>query len=366
MNEMNVKLKVVEKEKVEALTKIGHLNALINTPRADSQEDKKLENHVGIKQSKMDPTVKDLPGEVKEIVSKGSKEKVIPGLGNCLIGTTEAHIAGDVENTTQLSRDLNTHMAMYRAIYLETMIFPLDITIGVNGETKYFEKGQEQEFFDWLLEAPEAAFMWRGCTDMLGLANMIRMDIDCIVHVQGTEPQVYHFSPDPDFPFLDEDKMKPLDPTKRLQPKMTVLNYKDNHYNLIVEKDSMLAQSGSFTFQRKAAKINELEKKEKNVDISIETVLKKKIDDLERTIQQVLLENEKLRQHNSGGGQGKAEVPAQLVDPVGGGQGMAGTTVQGASGELGPGDEIFLADEARWQNMELAPENIEVSLDPPR
>ena len=34
---------------------------------------------------------------------------------------------------------------------------------------------------------------------------------------------------------------------------MTVLNYKDFHFNLVVEKDSMVAQSGTLSFQRKTA-----------------------------------------------------------------------------------------------------------------
>ena len=48
----------------------------------------------------------------------------------------------------------------------------MTITIGVNGEKKHFQKGQEQDFFDWLAEAPEAAYMWRGCMDIIGLSNM--------------------------------------------------------------------------------------------------------------------------------------------------------------------------------------------------
>ena len=88
----------------------------------------------------------------------------------------------------------------------------MNITIGVNGGDTSFNKGQEQNFFDWLAEAPEVAFMWR-------VANIFRMDIDCIVHNEGTKPQLFQFSTDPSFPFQEEDMMRPKDPTKRIHPK---------------------------------------------------------------------------------------------------------------------------------------------------
>ena len=206
-----------------------------------------------------------------------------------------------METTIELARDLNTHLAMYRHIYLPKIEadFPLTITIGVNGQEKIFNKGQEQDFFDWLAEAPEAAFMWRGCVDIIGLSNMFRMDIDCIVHLDGTEPQIHHFSPDPDFPFMDEDIMKPKDLTMRLQSKMTILNYKDNHFNLIIDKNSMLAVSGSLSFQRELAETaqdkTEERKSSSSNDTFNELTLKKKICELEITIEKVLKENKILR-----------------------------------------------------------------------
>ena len=106
-------------------------------------------------------------------------------------------------------------------------------------------------FFDWLAESKEAIYMWRGCVDIIGLCNICQMDIDCIVYMEGTAPEVRHFSPDPEFPWKDDDTMKPKTLNRRDHPKMTVLNYKDFHFNLVVEKDSMVAQSGTLSFQRK-------------------------------------------------------------------------------------------------------------------
>ena len=83
--------------------------------------------------------------------------------------------------------------------------------------------------------------------------NLFQMDIDCIVYQEGTMPEVKRFCPDPDFDWDDDDKPKLIHPNDRLYPKMTVLNYKDTHFNLVVEKSIMIAQSGTFTFQREMA-----------------------------------------------------------------------------------------------------------------
>ena len=243
---------------------------------------------------KDDPNTRLLPKQVEQIVSKGSKEAIAPGDGTCLIGTTALHIEGDTEHRTQLAKDLNTHIGMYRDIYLPKIEadFPLTVTIGVAGKTKTFLKGQEQEYFDWLVGSLDAVFMWRGCLDIIALSNMLRMEVDCIVHQEGSVPEVYHFCPDRKFPFLDEDKSKPKNPEAIMHPKMTILNYKDNHFNLIVEKNSMIANLGSFTHQRELAR-NRNEVQDNN---TMEAKLHNKIQGLEEALKVSLNENQKLKE----------------------------------------------------------------------
>ena len=202
-----------------------------------------------------DPSVKDLPEVIKKIVKEGSKEVNITGNGSCLIGTTAVHIAGDEDSTNEVANDLSMHMSMYRSTYLDKISadFPLTVKIGTRGATRTFEKGEEGSYFDWLIESTESVYMWRGCVDILGLCNLYKMDIDVIVYMEGTMPEVKHFSPDTSFPWLDSDTMKPDNPNIRKYPKMTVLNYKDVHFNLVVDKDSMVAKSRTFGFQREKA-----------------------------------------------------------------------------------------------------------------
>ena len=136
--------------------------------------------------------------------------------------------------------------------------------------------------------------MWRSCVDIIAISNMLRMSVECIVHEVGSVPVVYKFSPDQDFPFLDEDIFKPKDPTELKYPKMTVLNYKNNHFNLIVEKDSMIAQIGSFSFQRKLEKNRNINQVKSTT--TLETKLYQKIDNLEKALKDKIEKNTKLKE----------------------------------------------------------------------
>ena len=224
-----------------------------NTSELQKEVDIQNELKNSCKTKTTDPRVKDLPILVKEVVNNGSKEVESTGNGSCLIGTTSLHITGDEEQTHQIARNLNTHLAQYRNTYLPKIAadFPFTITIGTNGKTKVFKKGEENKFFDWLAESEEAILMWRGCVDIIAVSNMLQMDVDCIVYQEGKTPEVRYFSPDPKFPWHEDDEDKPKNNEIRKYNKMTILNYKDTHFNLVVEQNSMIAESGTFSFQRK-------------------------------------------------------------------------------------------------------------------
>ena len=112
--EMQAKLtdsikETVIQTKSEVLPNIQKVNVVNVVTNLDQT---KTENH------NTDPNIRELPHPIKKLVSKGSLENVVPGKGHCLIGTTAAHIEGDVVNTVQLSRNLNTHQSRYRGVYL--------------------------------------------------------------------------------------------------------------------------------------------------------------------------------------------------------------------------------------------------------
>ena len=78
--------------------------------------------------------------------------------------------------------------------------------------------------------------------------------------------------------FQDNDNNKPKSCNVREHPKMTVLNYKDQHCNLVVERDRLVAQSGTYSFQRKFAEKNRTPKTDLEMKIEI---LEKKLEDVD-------------------------------------------------------------------------------------
>ena len=168
-------------------------------------------NPEDLNKRKQDPCPRELPDRVKPLVEINSKEFVVKGDGPCLLRTTAAHVFGDPDEGPQLARDLNTHQAEYRPHYEEKISadFPFTATIRVNGETKLLQNSTE--YFDWLQESQNAAYMWRGCVDVMAIANMANMDIDMIVYEDGSEPNLRHFQPDQEFPWNQEDPRKPIE-----------------------------------------------------------------------------------------------------------------------------------------------------------
>ena len=56
--------------------------------------------------------------------------------------------------------------------------FPFTAQIGIKGRTMRFEEGEEDLYFDWLLENKDAIFMWRGCVDVVAICNPTQLKID--------------------------------------------------------------------------------------------------------------------------------------------------------------------------------------------
>ena len=174
-----------------------------------------------------------------------SEEYVVKGDGPCLLRTTAAHIFGDENEGVNMARNLNKHQSNNRKYYMDKIgaDFPLTVKLGSGGNTRIFQDGEE--FFNWLESSEEAAYMWRGCVDLMAVSNMANMNIDIVVHEAGRTPELVSFKPDPEFPWMENDPMKP---GNLVRDKMTVLNWKDLHYNLIVGPSHMLSQHGSFGF----------------------------------------------------------------------------------------------------------------------
>ena len=108
--------------------------------------------------------VKQLPPNVKSLYPD-SLEYVVPGNGACCLNCLAAFIYINANEGPMLGRDLNTHIAEYRNEYIKRMIFPRSVTLG-NGKKLNFKKGEEEKFFNCLVESNDLSFMWRCCCNM--------------------------------------------------------------------------------------------------------------------------------------------------------------------------------------------------------
>ena len=125
----DVKIKQLEEKNAEL---VENLALRYNTNTEKEQMDVDVEEKI-MKQITMekknkeesirknqDPNLRELPMAVKPFVEEASKEFVVKGDGPCLLRTTAAHVYGDEAEWPQIARDLNTHQADYRDIYVET------------------------------------------------------------------------------------------------------------------------------------------------------------------------------------------------------------------------------------------------------
>ena len=89
------------------------------------------------------------------------------------------------------------------------------------------------------------------------MCNLTKTEIDIVV-LDETKPSVekFSFKPDDKFKWNKDDKFKPNVEDERLNGKMTVLNYKNRHFNLIIDKNHALFQVGSLKFQQEKSKNN--------------------------------------------------------------------------------------------------------------
>ena len=97
--------------------------------------------------------------------------------------------------------------------------------------------------------------MWRNCVDVIALSNLLKTEIDIVVlDEDNSRVEQFSFKPDDKFKWNTDDKFKPNFEGERLNGKMTILNYKNRHFNLIIDKNHALFQVGSLKFQQEKFK----------------------------------------------------------------------------------------------------------------
>ena len=188
----------------------------------------------------------ELPHQVKEINEYKDclRQKVI-GNGACGPNCAATHVWLDGRRGTEFSRDLNTHIGIHSGEYMDHISFPRTVILGNGLSNEHFkDRVEDREMFvHFLVADPDAAYMWRESLDLQAMSNMSNMPIDIVkVDQYGNVIYIQKYFPNTNFKWIDKER-----PTMPKE-KMTLINQND-HFDLIIQKASALAQDGTLEYQ---------------------------------------------------------------------------------------------------------------------
>ena len=242
--------------------------------------------------------LEELPENVKALGAyEDCLRQLVIGNGACGPNCAATHLWLDSRKGPEFSRDLNTHIGIHSEEYIQHITFPRTVILGNGLKNEYFGDSKEEKnrFIDYLVADPTAVFMFREGVDMQAMSNMSNMDIDIVkVDSQGNvEPLIHKYTPNPDFEWKDKER-----PTMAKE-KMTLIN-QNNHFDLIVKKNSVLAQDGTLEYQARGqankSQQNTLPNEIPQKEISPETEAEKVIKLLNKEIDKLKTENRVLKQ----------------------------------------------------------------------
>ena len=224
-------------------------------------------------------TCKEIPHNLKHLVDKGSLEFLVKSDGACATNAAAAHIFNDQTRGVELSIIKNKHIDEHWHFYQNKMSFPCSRKVGVGlaKKTFTFADGEEDKFLSFL-KSEDSAYLWSEYVDLLAMCNLYQMKIKVIKTLgdHDTNPNVFTIGPDS---VMDAYKLIP----SGVVPDMTLINYTDKHYNLVVQSERTNDSLKSNTTLLNSSVIEKLQ------------ILEKKVDESELTIRNLKLEVLNLR-----------------------------------------------------------------------
>ena len=203
--------------------------------------------------------IKEVPENCKHLVSEDDVVYEVPGDGACGPNSGAAHLFEDENEGPKLRLSINRFMAKHwdrQYKYLTQCSPETPFIRKVKGRTVKFT--DPAELIQYLNNSQDAAFMWTDSEDLKVLADMYQVRIK-VITTKGPEDRnvtVNWICPD--------ESMKEFAVLKNVMLNdITLLHENDNHFNLVVNKNSDIAVKGSVT-QRLLAGF-EMEEKETNI-----------------------------------------------------------------------------------------------------
>ena len=257
-----INLKNKEEEKQKKVIKDSNKKRKQIIKDKSKKMNKRIKASEVVKKSKV-PNIRNVPENCRHLVNKNDVLYTVPGDGCCGPNSASAHLFKDEVYGPKLRRKMNQFAAdhfnhgRYKFIFNCSPENPYIRKLG-DGEIKFTVLSELLEF---LKTSENGAFMWTENEDLAILSDLYQIRIK-IITTKGeddknvTENWIY---PDPELKQYSELQNVEIDD-------LILLNESNVHFNLVVSKDSDLAQLGSLSYRYNVGPIiedNEKEQKSK-------------------------------------------------------------------------------------------------------
>ena len=234
-----------QQEKLEAEKKEREAIELVK------MNSKKLKNKTkNVKKKKeatliLKPYLRDIPDNIKHLLDNDHVLYPVKGDGSCGPRCLAAFLYQDQTLGPHLARNINLHFVQNWSHWKNFFELPFIREVG-NG--KSVKCDNEEELFEYLLNAKDGAYMWRGHEDfsVVAIAYQFNIKIITISGVNDMSPRVNIIEPNPD--------VIGVVPSGTV-PEMIILHEENSHYNLIIPKNHILALEGGLDYQRENKEI---------------------------------------------------------------------------------------------------------------
>lgn len=263
-----IEMKKKEEENEKKVVKETNKKRKQVTRQKSKKINKRIRASEEIKKNKV-PNIRNIPENCKHLLNKNDVLYTVPGDGCCGPSSAAAHLFKDEVYGPKLRRKMNLFAAEHYNKGRYQFIF------NCSTETPYIRKlGDAEikftvisELLEFLKNSEKGAFMWTENEDLAVLSDLYQIRIK-IITTKGdndknvTENWIY---PDPELKQYSELQNVEIDD-------LVLFNENNVHFNLVVNKDSDLAQLGSLSYRFNVGPIVEdVEKKEEpEVKVQIE------------------------------------------------------------------------------------------------
>ena len=236
--------------------------------------------------------ITEIPSNIRHLADENTVQLIVDSDGACATNAAAAHIFKNQKLGPDLNIIKNIHITDHWQFYGMKISFPFERKVGVKGDKVKFVDGEEEKFLEFM-RSEKSAFLWSDSVDLQALCNMYQMRIK-IIRTAGEHdenPRVYWIGPDEK---MNNHKMIP----DGVIPDMTLINYNDKHFNLIIPEENKICQVDQITLNRLetlASEVNESQEKIQNLQQEIAD-LRMKFGNREATTQK--LSNESTAQSN--------------------------------------------------------------------